>query len=157
MAAVARAAKTGLTQPGVDHVGVARIDRKALRPAAVERKRHLPRAVTLLEARDPVPGGGVQASHATTLGTAPVHDADELTAVHGHVGHTWLRFWPRQPGANQASERRHNGVWTRTASIKSCRSRNRASNRTRSRSRKTSRRRSKMGKMDLLEAIRKSR
>jgi len=66
-AAVACSPKTALTEPGVHDVAVAGIDRKALRPAPVERELHLPRAVALVEARYPVSCGGVQPSHAFTL------------------------------------------------------------------------------------------
>jgi hypothetical protein len=59
---------TTFPEAGVNDIGIARIDRKALRTTARERKRDLPSASALIEAGDTVAGGRVQSSHAFTLG-----------------------------------------------------------------------------------------
>jgi hypothetical protein len=66
--AVAGSPNTAFTEARVDDVGVAWINRKALRSATAQRKRHLERAVAFVEACDAVPSRGVQPSHVSTLG-----------------------------------------------------------------------------------------
>ena len=51
------------SQPGINGVGVVRIDRQTLRPTAFQEALDRPVVVRLVEADDAVAGGGVKAHH----------------------------------------------------------------------------------------------